>query len=92
MAFGELQSLDSLYSADIRREGITLTAAEVRDVLEEIPNDDDILDKIEAQLATVDVRALKISKKAQDAIMAALGLEPADGWPQRDSSTIRAAS
>lgn len=75
--------LDLLWNAGAFREPLSLTADQVSDLMETLPDQDEYLhyDEIRTRLAKVDVKALKISLKAREEIAAAFGYDTDDIWP-----------
>ena len=72
---------DRLWAAHARREGLTLTADEVRDLLDDLPDEDDVMDRWIEALSKVDVKAMKVPVRARQAIAGALGMSPDDLGP-----------
>lgn len=67
------------YAAKVR-EPITLTADEVGDLDEARPYEEELIEHWIENLQEMDVRGLRITKKAQRAITEALGLSDGDIW------------
>lgn len=82
MAFGDSRALDALQRADDHREGVTLDADEVADLLAEWPGEEEFTsyDEVIRRLGKVDVKALRISVKAQRELAQAFGYEAEDIW------------
>lgn len=76
-------AFDLLLDAEARREPLALTVDQVSDLVETLPDEDEHLhyDDIVERLAKVDVKALKVSRKAREAIAAAFGYDVDDIWP-----------
>ena len=72
---------DRLWAADARREGLTLTAQEVADMIDDLPDEDDVMDRWIEALSKVDVKTLKVPVRAREAIAGALGMAPGDIGP-----------
>jgi hypothetical protein len=83
MAFGDCRVLDRLYRADSQREGLQLDPAEVADLVEEWPDDEQVItyDEVVRRLHKVDVKAFRISVKAQRELASMFGYEAEDIWP-----------
>ena len=69
---------DRLWAADARREGLTLTAQEVADMIDDLPDEDDVMDRWIEALSKVDVKTLKVPAQARQAIASALGMDVDD--------------
>jgi hypothetical protein len=76
-------ALDRLYAAQAFREPLTLTADEVADLIEQLPDEDEYVsyDEVRARLAKLPCNALKISRKARGELAEAFGYDLEDVWP-----------
>jgi hypothetical protein len=72
---------DRLVAAEAYREGLTLTAHEVGDLIDQLPDEDKCYDDARARLAKVDVKTLRVSVKARQELAEALGFDAEDIWP-----------
>ena len=84
MAFYDpARAYERLLTAEERREPLTLTADEVGDLVDQLPDEDEYVsyDEVRARLAKVDVKALKVPVKARRELAEAFGYDVEDVWP-----------
>lgn len=72
--------IDRVEAAEACREGIELSAQDVSDLIDGFLDESVVMEEWIAKLAAVDVKGLRISRKAQQALAAALGLDVEDVW------------
>jgi len=81
MAFGESTVIDRLWAADALREPLSLAPDDVSDLIRDLPDEDDVMDRWIERLTVVDVKTLRMPVNARRAIEAALGLDEGGLWP-----------
>lgn len=80
MQFTQTEFNDRITRAHMVREPIALTVEEVGDLAESWPAEEEVMQEWIEKLGDVDVRGLRVTRKAQQAIAEALGLDAGDIW------------
>jgi hypothetical protein len=71
---------DRLLRAEQLREGLTLSATDVADLIEDMPDGDYVMEEWINALRQIDATVFKIPVRARRAIEAALGMTDGDLW------------
>lgn len=80
MSFRGEPLADQLFRASRNHEGITLSADDVADMIDDLPDEDYVMEEWIEQLRGIDATTMKIPVRARRAIEAALGMKDGDLW------------